>query len=29
MCHQVIHHNQFCSNKYVLVENQGQEEETM
>ena len=29
MRHQIIQHNTFCLNKYLLVENQVQEEETM
>ena len=29
MRHQIIQHNRFCSNKYFLIENQMQEEETM
>ena len=29
MGHQIIHHNKFCLNKYLLVENRIQEEETM
>ena len=28
MRHQIIHHNKFCLNKYLLIENQVQEEET-
>ena len=27
MCHQIIQHNKFCLNKYLLNENQVQEEE--
>ena len=26
---QIIHHNKFCLNKYLLIENQVQEDETM
>ena len=29
MCHRITQHNEFCSNKYLLIEKQGQEEETM
>ena len=29
MRHQVIQHNKFCLNKYLLTESQVQEEETM
>ena len=29
MRHQIIQHNKFCLNKYLLKENQVQEEETM
>ena len=29
MRHQIIQHNKFCLNKYFLIENQVQEEETM
>ena len=29
MRHQIIQHYKFCLNKYVLIENQVQEEETM
>ena len=29
MRHQDIQHNKFCSNKYLCIENQVQEEETM
>ena len=29
MGHQIIHHNKFCLNKNLLVENRIQEEETM
>ena len=29
MRHQIIHHNKFCLNKYLLTENQVQEEKTM
>ena len=29
MRHQVIQHNKFCLNKYLLIESQVQEEETM
>ena len=29
MRHQIIHHNKFCLNKYLLIENQVQEEKTM
>ena len=29
MRHQIIQQNQFCLNKYLLIENQVQEEETM
>ena len=29
MRHQIIQHNTFCLNKYLLIENQVQEEETM
>ena len=29
MRHQIIQHNKFCLNKYLLIENQVQEEETM
>ena len=29
MCHQIIQHYKFCLNKYLLVENQVQEEDTM
>ena len=29
MRHQIIQHNRFSSNKYFLIENQMQEEETM
>ena len=28
MRHQIIQHNKFCLNKYLLIENQVQEEET-
>ena len=28
MRHQIIHHNKSCSNKYLCIENQVQEEET-
>ena len=28
MRHQIIPHNKFCLNKYLLIENQVQEEET-
>ena len=29
MCHQIIQHNKFCLNKYLCIENQVQEEETL
>ena len=29
MCHQIIQYNEFCVNRYLLIENQVQEEETM
>ena len=29
MRHQIILHNKFCLNKYVLIENQIQEEDTV
>ena len=29
MRHQITQHNKFCLNKYLLLENQVQEEETM
>ena len=29
MRHQIIQYNEFCLNKYLLIENQVQEEETM
>ena len=29
MHHQIIQHNKFCFNKYLLIENQVQEEERM
>ena len=29
MRHQIISHNKFCLNKYLLIENQAQEEESM
>ena len=29
MYHQIIQHNEFCVNKYLLIENQEQEEEPM
>ena len=29
MHHQFIQHNEFCVNKYLLIENQEQEEEPM
>ena len=29
MRHQIIQHNKFCLNKYLLTENEVQEEETM
>ena len=29
MRHQIIEHNNFCSNKFLLIENKVQEEETM
>ena len=29
MSHQFIQHNEFCVNRYLLIENQVQEEETM
>ena len=29
MRHQIIQHNKVCLNKYLLIENQVQEEETM
>ena len=29
MRHQIIQHNKFCLNKYFLIENQTQKEETM
>ena len=29
MRHQIIQYNKFCLNKYLLIENQVQEEETM
>ena len=29
MRHQIIQHNKFCLNIYLLIENQVQEEETM
>ena len=29
MHHQIIQHNRFCLNKYLLIENQVQEEQTM
>ena len=29
MRHQIIQHNKFCLNKYLCIENQMQEEETM
>ena len=29
MYHQIIQHNKFCLNKYLLIENQVQEGETM
>ena len=29
MCHQIIQHDKFCLNKYLLFENKMQEEETL
>ena len=29
MCHQIIEHSNVSSNKYLLIENQVQEEDTM
>ena len=29
MCHQIIQHSKFCLNKYLLIENQVEEEETV
>ena len=29
MRHPIIQHNKFCLNKYLLIQNQVQEEETM
>ena len=29
MPHQIIQHNKFCLNKYLLIANQAQEEEIM
>ena len=29
MCHQIIQHSKTCLNKYLLIENQVEEEETM
>ena len=29
MCHQIIQYNKLCLNKYLLIENQVQEEEAM
>ena len=29
MRHQIIQHNKFCLNKYLLIENQVQEKETI